>query len=179
VSEVRGSAICGSIFFRGIALISIFIDHVPDLWLGSFTIQFTGFYDAADVFILISSGYTAGMVYGRILEDRGALVATVRVYHRVWQLYAAHVFLFMLFMALIGQMAGQWNNPLCVEELRAADFLREPGFAVTMALALLFHPAYMDILPLYITLLAVLPVFMILARWHWRFTGVSARRWLK
>jgi hypothetical protein len=101
------------------------------------------------------------------------------VYHRVWQLYVAHVFLFMLFMALIGQMAGQWNNPLCVEELRAADFLREPGFAVTMALALLFHPAYMDILPLYITLLAVLPVFMILARWHWRFTGVSARRWLK
>lgn len=107
------------------------------------------------------------MVYGRILEDRGALMATIRVYHRVWQLYVAHVFLFMVFMALIGQMSGQWNNPLYVEELRAADFLREPGVAVAMALALLFHPAYMDILPLYITLLAVLPLFMVLARWHW------------
>ncbi|MFT5538713.1 MAG: hypothetical protein ACI82H_000226, partial [Alphaproteobacteria bacterium] len=98
-------------FFRGVALISIFIDHMPDAWLGSYTIQAAGFFDAADVFILIS-GYTAGLVYGRIWETQGSLAATLRIYHRVWQLYIAHVFLFMMFMALTGHLSEQLNNPL-------------------------------------------------------------------
>lgn len=154
-------------FFRGLALVCIFIDHIPDLRLGAFTIQFTGLYDAAEVFIFIS-GYTAGLVYGRILQSEGALAATMRIYYRVWQLYVAHVFLFMMFMALVGHMAGALANPLYVEEFRATDFLREPGTAVIMALTLRFQPAFMDILPLYILLLAVLPLFMVgLRRWWW------------
>jgi hypothetical protein len=153
-------------FFRGLALFSIFIDHVPDVFLGAFTIQFTGLYDAAEVFIFIS-GYTAGLVYGRVLHTEGALAASLRIYHRVWQLYVAHVFLFMMFMALVGHMAGALNNPLYVEEFRATDFLREPETAVIMALTLRFQPAFMDILPLYITLLGVLPLFMIGLRKWW------------
>ncbi|MQA64351.1 MAG: OpgC domain-containing protein [Alphaproteobacteria bacterium] len=152
-------------FFRGLALFSIFIDHVPDVVFGAFTIQFTGLYDAAEVFIFIS-GYTAGLVYGRVLQTEGALSATLRIYHRVWHLYVAHVFLFMMFMALVGHMAGPLVNPLYVEEFRATDFLRDPGTTVIMALVLRFQPAFMDILPLYIVLLAVLPFFMMgLRRW--------------
>ena len=64
-------------FFRGLALICIFIDHVPGVWLAPFTIQFSGLFDAAEVFILIS-GYTAGLVYGRVLEDQGAVVASLQ-----------------------------------------------------------------------------------------------------
>lgn len=165
-------------FFRGLALFCIFIDHVPDVRLGAFTIQFTGLYDAAEVFIFIS-GYTAGLVYGRTLQERGALAATFRIYHRVWQLYVAHVFLFMMFMALVGHMAGALANPLYVEEFRAADFLREPGTAVVMALTLRFQPAFMDILPLYIILLAVLPLFVVGLRTWWPVAvGLSFVVWL-
>lgn len=153
-------------FFRGLALFSIFIDHVPDVVFGAFTIQFSGLYDAAEVFIFIS-GYTAGLVYGRVLQAEGAFSATLRIYHRVWQLYVAHVFLFMMFMALVGHMAGPLVNPLYVEELRATDFLRDPGTTVVMALILRFQPAFMDILPLYIVVLAVLPFFLMLLRRSW------------
>lgn len=153
-------------FFRGLALFSIFIDHVPDIPLGAFTIQFSGLFDAAEVFIFIS-GYTAGLVYGRVLQVEGAASASLRIYYRVWQLYVAHVFLFMMFMAMVGHMADVMNNPLYVEEFRATDFLREPGTAVIMAMTLRFQPAFMDILPLYITLLAVLPIFMIGLRTWW------------
>ena len=143
-------------FFRGLALFCIFIDHIPNNILAEFTLQSVMFADAAEVFILIS-GYTAGMVYGRALERQGFVIAGVRIYHRVWQLYVAHVFLFMMFIAMVASTVGALNNSLYAEEFGAANFLDEPGVAVAKALTLQFQPAFMHILPLYIVLLAVLP----------------------
>jgi hypothetical protein len=153
-------------FFRGIALVSIFIDHVN--WhgfLAQFTIQAFGLFDAAEVFILIS-GYTAGMVYGRAIERQGLLMAWMRIYHRVWQLYVAHVFLFMQFMATVAYRVDALNNAIYAEEFHAADFLKEPGVAIVKALTLQFQPDFMDILPLYIVLLATLPFVLVgFQRW--------------
>ncbi len=148
-------------FFRGMALFSIFIDHVDwNSFLAQFTLQSVGFSDAAEVFIFIS-GYTAGMVYGRVIEYQGLLRAWMRIYHRVWQLYVAHVFLFMQFMATVAYLVDALNNAIYAEEFRAADFLKEPGLAVIKALTLQFQPDFMDILPLYIVLLAALPVVLV------------------
>ena len=69
----------------GLALILIFIDHVPENVLSYFTLQAVGFYDAAEVFIFIS-GFTAALVYGRRMASKGALyrastAALLRSYH--------------------------------------------------------------------------------------------------
>src|SRR3989304_5493580 len=87
-------------FFRGLALFCIFIDHIPGNVFALFTIQAIGFSDAAEMFILIS-GYTAGLVFGGTFNSRGFVVAGIRIYQRVWQLYVAHVFLFVLFLAMV------------------------------------------------------------------------------
>jgi hypothetical protein len=148
-------------FFRGIALVSIFIDHVDWNSLpAQFTLRSLGFSDAAEVFIFIS-GYTAGMVYGRAIAQRGLLRTAMRIYHRVWQLYVAHVFLFMQFMATVAYLVDDLNNAIYAEEFRAADFVKEPGVAVIKALTLQFQPEFMDILPLYIVLLAMLPFVLV------------------
>jgi hypothetical protein len=146
-------------FFRGLALFCIFIDHLPNNILAEFTLQSVMFSDAAEVFILIS-GYAAGMVYGRAMERQGFLIAGVRVYHRVWQLYVAHIFLFMMFMAMVAYTVGALNSSLYAEEFGAGNFLDEPALAVVKALTLQFQPAFMDILPLYIVLLVVLPLVL-------------------
>jgi len=146
-------------FFRGLALFCIFIDHLPNNVLAEFTLQSLMFSDAAEVFILIS-GYAAGMVYGRVLERQGFVVAGVRIYQRVWQLYVAHVFLFMIYMAMVAYTVDALNNALYAEEFGAANFLDQPGLALVNALLLQFQPAFMDILPLYIGLLAVLPLVL-------------------
>src|SRR3990172_3651419 len=165
-------------FFRGLALFFIFIDHIPNNPLAQFTLQSVAFSDAAEVFILIS-GYTAGMVYGRAMERQGPLVAGVRVYHRVWQLYVAHVFLFTLFMAMMAYTVGALNSSLYAEEFRAADFLKEPGVAVVNALTLQFQPAFMDILPLYIALLMGLPFALVgFRRWPGAVGLASSALWL-
>src|SRR5262252_3537639 len=85
-------------FFRGLALIFIFVDHIPENVLSYFTLQAFQFYDAAEVFIFIS-GYTAALVYSRALILQGPFYATAQILRRAWQLYVAHIFLFMIFIA--------------------------------------------------------------------------------
>jgi hypothetical protein len=165
-------------FFRGLALFCIFLDHIPGNPLAQFTLQAVMFGDATEVFILIS-GYTAGMVYGRAMIRQGFLIAAVRIGRRVWQLYVAHVFLFMIFMATVAYAVGSLNRSLFAEEFLAADFLNEPGVAVIKALTLQFQPAYMDILPLYIVLLAAFPVMLAGFRaWPRLVLGVSFVLWV-
>jgi hypothetical protein len=152
-------------FFRGLALIFIFVDHIPENILSFFTIQAIQFFDAAEVFIFIS-GYTAALVYGRTLVSQGPLYATARVLGRAWQLYIAHIFLFVMFIAEVSYTVTTFNNPMYNEEMRVGDFLEEPHVAIVKALILEFQPTFLDILPLYILLLVFFPIILLGLRWR-------------
>jgi hypothetical protein len=152
-------------FFRGLALIFIFIDHIPQNVLGYFTLQAVGFYDAAEIFIFVS-GFTAALVYGRALDTRGAVTASAQIWRRAWQLYVAHIFLFVLFVAEVSYLVATFNNPMYNEEMRIGDFLGQPHVAIVQALLLQFQPTFLDILPLYIVLLLAFPAILLgLRRW--------------
>jgi hypothetical protein len=147
-------------FFRGLALIFIFIDHIPENILSYFTVQAFQFFDAAEVFIFIS-GYTAALVYGRTLALQGPLYATARILSRAWHLYVAHIFLFVIFIAEVSYTVTTFSNPMYNDEMRVADFLEEPHVAIIKALLLEFQPTFLDILPLYILLLVIFPVILL------------------
>jgi hypothetical protein len=146
-------------FFRGLALLFIFIDHVPENILSYFTLQAVQFYDAAEVFIFIS-GYTAALVYSRTLAVQGPSYATAQTLRRAWQLYVAHIFLFVIFIAEVSYVVTTFQNPMYNEEMRVADFLGEPHIAIVKALTLQFQPTFLDILPLYIILLTAFPTIL-------------------
>lgn len=148
-------------FFRGLALFFIFIDHIPENVLAYFTLRSVAFNDAAEVFIFIS-GYTAALVYGQTLREKGALYAAAQIYRRVWQLYVAHIFLFVIFTAEVSYVILLVQNPMYTEEMGVGDFLQEPHLAIIRALTLGFQPTFLDILPLYIVLLASFPVVLVL-----------------
>jgi hypothetical protein len=147
-------------FFRGVALVCIFIDHIPENYLNYFTISAVGFFDAAEVFIFIS-GFTAALVYGRALASKGVLFACVQVLRRAWQLYVAHIFLFVIFIAEVSYTVMTFRNPMYNEEMGVGDFLDNPHIAVVQALLLQFQPTFLDILPLYIVLLLAFPLILI------------------
>ncbi len=153
-------------FFRGVSLIFIFVDHIPENILSYLTLQAVAFFDAAEVFIFIS-GFTAALVYGRRLASKGALYATAQVLRRAWQLYVAHIFLFVLFIAEVSYTATTFKNPMYNEEMRVADFLDEPHIAVIKALLLDFQPTFLDILPLYILMLVIFPAILLGMQRHW------------
>ena len=147
--------------FRGLALWLIFIDHIPSNIVNWITIRNYGFSDAAEIFVFIS-GYTAAFVYGRAMQERGMIVASARIWRRAWQVYVAHVFIFVIFMAEVSYLTASLENPLYSEEMRVFDFLQQPGEALIQALILKFQPNFMDVLPLYIVLLLAFPLVLYL-----------------
>ena len=152
--------------FRGLALWLIYIDHVsPDL-LTWFTIRNYGFSDAAEIFIFIS-GFTAALVYGRATIEAGFVIGTARVLRRVWQIYAAHLLLFLVLMAEIAFVTTISEKPaFYIQEMEVGEFFKQPGSEMIQALLLQFRPLNMDVLPLYVVLMAFLPLALLLARLH-------------
>src|ERR1700736_473380 len=142
--------------FRGLALWLIFLDHIPSNIVNWVTIRNYGFSDATEIFVFIS-GYTAAFVYGRAMREHGTVVAGARILKRAWQVYVAHIFLFAIYMAEISYVATSFENPLYGEEMGVLDFLKQPDVTLVQALLLKFKPANMDVLPLYIVLLAGFP----------------------
>jgi len=142
--------------FRGLALWLIYLDHIPSNMVSWVTIRNYGFSDATEIFVFIS-GYTAAFVYGREMENRGVFVASARILKRAWQVYVAHIFLFVIYMAEIAYVASTFDNPLYSEEMGILNFLKQPDVTIIQAMLLKFKPANMDVLPLYIILLAGFP----------------------
>ena len=150
-------------FFRGLALFFIFIDHIPDNVLSWFTLHDFAFCDAAEMFIFIS-GYTAALAYAPVFDREGVAMGIARIYRRVWQLYVAHLFLFMIFSAEVAYTMKVRYNPLFADELAIGDYLSGQGEAFIRVLLLQFQPNLLNILPLYIILLLGLPYLLLLMR---------------
>ncbi len=149
--------------FRGLALIFIVVDHIDLDVVSRFTLRGFAFCDAAEVFIFIS-GVAAAFAYGGILERRGPLQATARIYQRIWQLYVAHILVFVAYTALVTFVLNAANNPGEAESTGENLFLSQPSVAIADLLALVFQPNSFQILPLYMVLLAVFPSFLLLIR---------------
>jgi len=143
-------------FFRGIANWWIFLDHIPNNVINWATPRNYGFSDAADLFVFIS-GYTASFVYARLMLDRGFVVGSTRLWKRVWQLYVAHVLLFVIYIAAIGWVALRYNDPDIINEFNVAGLVDNPIQTLTQGLILRFKPVNLDVLPLYIILMGFFP----------------------
>lgn len=165
-------------FFRGLGLLFIFIDHIPDNWVSYLTLANVVFCDAAEIFVFIS-GISAALVFGRLLMREGYVFAAAQALRRTWTLYVAHVFLFVIFTAQVSYASQRWRNPLLVEEMNVTGFLEEPGIAIVKALTLQLQPMFMGILPLYIVLLSGFAVLLpVLRRWTDAFLVASLALWL-
>jgi hypothetical protein len=150
-------------FFRGLALVSIFIDHTPGNLLASFTLRNFGLSDASELFVFISA-YTAGLVYmSRMLRD-GPAAATRRIWRRAAQIYVAHLLVLVVTCFLAGWLTDALDNPQFVNGLNVAPFLERPAPVFLEALLLRFQPTFMNILPLYVVLFVVLPFVLWLLR---------------
>jgi hypothetical protein len=150
-------------FFRGLALWMIFVNHTPGNVLGHFTLRKLSLADATEAFVLLA-GYAAGIAYGRTLEREGWLHAGARVVQRIFTLYVAHIFLFVVFTAQVGFSAAALDRAAFLDELALDPFSQEPYRALLEALLLRYQPAFLDVLPLYIVILALFAATMPLMR---------------
>jgi hypothetical protein len=143
--------------FRGIANWAIFLDHIPHNIVAWVTTRNYGFSDAADLFVFIS-GYTASFVYAKVMLERGFLIGAAKLMKRVWQLYVAHILLFVIYIAAIGYLAQRYDEPQIIYEFNVAGLIDNPIQTIFNGLLLRFKPVNLDVLPLYIVLMAVFPL---------------------
>jgi hypothetical protein len=102
-------------FFRGLALLLIFVAHVPNNWLAQYRPGAFGFSDSADIFVFVS-GYAAALVYGKAFSRAGFWAATARVIKRCGQLYTGHLLLFFTIAVLC--VLGNRTLPTGVDYIR-------------------------------------------------------------
>ena len=92
---------------RGLANWFLFLDHIPHNVVNLLTLRNFGFAGATDVFMFVA-GYAATVFFGNMAIERGFLVSTTRIFRRTWQLYAAYVVLFVVYVDIIGNVAVQY-----------------------------------------------------------------------
>jgi len=142
--------------FRGVANWAIFLDHIPDNVVNWITTRNWGFSDAADLFVFIS-GYTASFVYARMMIERGFIVGATRLTKRVWQLYVAHIILFVIYIVAISYLARRFADSELINEFNVAGLVDHATETLGQGLLLRFKPVNLDVLPLYIVLMGFFP----------------------
>lgn len=141
---------------RALALIAIFVNHVPGNLLEHLTNKNFGFSDSAEAFVLIS-GISAGLAFGSRFVPGRSIAVTVRILRRAFSLYVAHVMTSLITFAIFAGGALWFARPDLLSEinLRAVVDRTEEGL---LGMVLLGHQfGYNNILSMYAVILLMLP----------------------
>ncbi|WP_224405988.1 OpgC domain-containing protein [Afifella sp. IM 167] len=144
-------------FWRGFALLSIFVNHIPGNVYAALTHRNVSFSDSADLFVFLA-GWALRIVIEKTGGEHGPFrPIALRLLARVWKIYAAQlvtVFLAIAILATAALATGdanyyQWNG--------AGPVFEDPARAHIGLVLLTYHLNLFDILPLYVvlTLMAV------------------------
>lgn len=152
-------------FWRGFALVTIFINHIPGNAFEYYTYSHYGLSDAAELFVFLA-GWSIGLaVNGRAGNPEPAVMTWLRLHNRAVAVYRAHITIISLALAMLAGTALVLENPLILEWHNAGAFFADPVRTMS-GIALLTHQlGFFNILPLYVMLLLAAPAFVLLARY--------------
>jgi hypothetical protein len=146
-------------FLRGIALLTIFVDHVPGNTLGMLTLRNFGFADAAELFVILS-GFSSMAAYGHCFHRDGARTGLRQIAMRCLRLYAFQVGLLIATFAIVKTWGSRYGFSL--PDLM--PFVSSGMTGIKRGLELAALPPAVDILPLYIVFLGFFPLIYLCAR---------------
>lgn len=152
-------------FFRGLAMFIILVAHTPGNFLTLWIPARFGFSDATEIFVFCS-GMASAIAFGRVFRDRSFAMGTARVVYRIWQVYWAHICLFFATAAMLAWVdsTGQFER-VFVERLNLVPFFVDnPAQQLIGLMTLTYVPNYFDVLPMYLVVLAMMPIVMALSR---------------
>ncbi|WEK05660.1 MAG: OpgC domain-containing protein [Candidatus Devosia phytovorans] len=163
--------------FRGLALVMIFINHVPGTVYEAFTNRNFGFSDAAEAFVFMS-GLAAGLAYSSRFRTGNLWAATAKVWARARQLYFVHLTITFICLAIFAGFAKWFDLPDLLTKNNIAPLFQQP-LSTIVGIPLLTHQlGYLNILPLYMTLLFVTPLVILAGLRHpWLVLVASVALW--
>lgn len=150
-------------FWRGLALVMIFIDHIPGNVFSYATLRNFAISDAAELFVLLA-GWSCSFATGGPLKPESTPRLTFRLLSRAVEIYRAQIVISVIAMAMLAGMAITRSNPLYLEWHNASGAFYDPVRAVVGSVLLTYQLSYFNILPLYVAILVVAPAFVAIGR---------------
>ncbi len=163
-------------FWRGFALVTIFITHVPGILFERYTLREYALCDSAELFVFFAG---ISLRYVVTSMESGPLAAAIyRLAGRALTLYFAQIVISVGAIAILSAASLLLDQPYILQWHNAAAMFDDPVEAHIGLALLRYQLGYFNILPLYVVLMAGAPtiaVFDRLApgccfRCRWRFT---------
>ena len=158
-------------FFRGVAMFIILFAHTRGNFFTSWIPARWGFSDATEMFVFCS-GMASAIAFGATFQRAGFALGSARVAYRIWQVYWAHVGLFFATAGLLvfltnldATTTNYWGRLNLWMLFVEGQHWVNPDILFRF-LTLQWVPNLFDILPMYMVILAMMPIAILLGRKH-------------
>lgn len=164
---------------RAIALIMIFVNHVPGNPLEPFTSKNFGFSDAAEAFVLIS-GISAGYAYGAKFLSGAELATTLKMWRRAGVLYLAQLGTTMATLAIFAFFSLHYGVPQLLNQINIGPVINDTAAALVGIVSFGHQLGYNNILSMYAVVLLLVPGLLVIGRFAGlgMMVAVSGAIWL-
>ncbi|WP_019222821.1 OpgC family protein [Bartonella rattaustraliani] len=148
--------------FRSLALLTIFINHIPGTLYEHITHRNFGFSDSAEVFVLLS-GVSLGLSFHARLYQESFPFIVRKLWKRAFQLYGAYLFTTFATLSLFLGAFLLWGTEKLLKMNNVELFFIQPFVAFLSTLTFGHQLGYNNILPLYIFLMFFAPFALYLS----------------
>jgi len=150
-------------FWRGFALVTIFVNHIPGLYFERFTYRNFSLSDSAELFVFL-----AGWSMRVLVDGPGYAVSPkwvlLRLESRALAVYVAQIVLAQVAIALLAAASLALDAPFLLDWHNASAVFNDPVRAQIGLVLLTYQLGYFNILPLYVVLMFIAPIVALLHR---------------
>ena len=150
-------------FWRGYALISIFVNHIPGNFFERFQYRNLTLSDSAELFVFL-----AGWAMRLSIENPKRPMSTGAVVYKLWgrafTIYVAQTFTTELAIFILAAGSVLLDAPFLLDWHNVGAIFHQPVEAHIGLALLTYQLGYFNILPLYVVLMIVAPFIAILYR---------------
>ncbi|PSJ62440.1 OpgC family protein [Pseudaminobacter soli (ex Li et al. 2025)] len=164
--------------FRALALLTIFVNHVPGTIYEYLTHKNFGFSDSAEAFVLIS-GIAIGIAYGPKFKPGNRLLMTLKAWRRAGVLYVTHIMTTVGTLAIFAGAAVYFARPDLLTMINIEAVMADTPRTLVGIATLGHQLGYNNILSMYAAVLLMLPLFLLLGNVSLKLTvAISGLIWL-
>ena len=150
-------------FWRGYALISIFVNHIPGNFFERFQYRNLTLSDSAELFVFL-----AGWAMRLSIENPRKPLTTGGVVYRLWgrafTIYVAQTFITEVAIFILAAASVALDAPFLLDWHNVGAVFHQPVEAHIGLVLLTYQLGYFNILPLYVVLMVAAPAVAILYR---------------
>jgi hypothetical protein len=160
---------------RGLMLVLMTFTHLPTRFASPIG-QPLGFVSSAEGFVFLSA-FMCGWIYSERAKRDGLSRMRRALWKRAAALYACQIGLLTFLLTIVASIARAHGQSAITDLI--SFFSKDPATALTAGFALVYNPPLLDILPMYVVLLAATPLMLsyALRRSWWPIFAISAVLW--